>query len=140
MSCNCNCNPNFHKSVSLTATGTITVTNPNNVSNLDPFIFVLTTNPSNIITGAPVNLSVVINGGEVPIHNRLGLPISSDRLRVRKSYYGYYVVPTTGTPYVIFLNTPCNIAFAMSSASAAVTQGSDSGTNNSSSTRSSSKS
>ena len=30
-------------------------------------------------------------------------------------------MPETGTPYVILLNTPCDIAYAMSSASVAVT-------------------
>ena len=134
MSCNCNCNPNFHKSTALTAAGLLTVTNSNNISNLDPFDFVLTINPSNIITGVPVNLTMTINGTAVAIHNRLGLPISSDRLRVRKCYYGYYVVPATGDPYVIFLNTPCNIAYALSSASVAVA------TPNTSTTRSAAKS
>lgn len=122
MSCICNCNPNFHKSVGLTADGVLTISNPTNISNLDPFEFVLTINPNTVIAGAPVNYTITVNGVPVALKNRLGLPISTDRLRVRKPYYGYYVVPTGGDdPYVIFLNTPCNIAFALSSASVVAT-------------------
>ena len=35
-------------------------------------------------------------------------------------YHGYYIVPTTGTPYVILVDTPCDLAFAVSSAAVAV--------------------
>ena len=122
MSCNCNCNPNFHKSVGLTPAGVLTISNPTNISNLDPFIFVLTINPNTVITGAPVNYTIAVNGVPVALKNRLGLPISTDRLSVRKTYYGYYVVPSGGDdPYVILLNTPCNVADALSSASVAAT-------------------
>ena len=49
------------------------------------------------------------------------LPISTDRLTPRRRYLGRYIVPSTGTPYVILLDTPCNIAYALSSAAVAVT-------------------
>ena len=120
MSCFCN-NPNFHKSIALTADGVLTVTNPNNVANLDPFFFVLTICPNTVITGAPVNYTVTINGAAVALLNRFGLPISTDRLKTRKIYYGNYIVPATGAPYIILLDTPCNIAYALSSASVALT-------------------
>lgn len=119
----CKCNPNFHIATSLTTTGLLSVTNPNNVANLDPFIFVLAVNPNNIITGAPVNYTMTINGATVDVLNRYGLPISTDRLTPRRRYLGRYIVPSTGTPYVILLDTPCNIAYALSSAAVAVTTG-----------------
>lgn len=53
--------------------------------------------------------------------NRVGLPISTDHLQSRKRYHGYYIVPTTGTPYVILVDTPCDLAYAVSSAAVAVT-------------------
>lgn len=116
----CNCNPDIHKATSLTTAGVLTVTNPNNVANLDPFVLILCVNPDNVITTAPVNYTLTINGATADLLNRFGLPISTDRLCKRKPYHGYYIVPTTGTPYVILLDTPCNIAYALSSASVAL--------------------
>ena len=117
----CNCNQNLHKSVSLTATGLLTVTNPTNIANLMPFDLLLCTNPDSIITGAPVNYTITINGATAELRNRYGLPISTDHLRTRRIYHGRYIVPATGTPYVILLNTPCDIAYALSSAAVALT-------------------
>lgn len=121
----CNCNPNFHKSTALTADGVMSVTNSNNVANLDPFFLVLTINPNTVITGTPVDYSITVNGANIALKNRLGLPISTDRLRRRRLYEGRYVVPSTGGPYVILLDTPCNIAYALSSASVAVASTTD---------------
>lgn len=115
------CNPNLHKSVSLTATGLLTVTNPTNIANLMPFDLLLCTNPDSIITGAPVNYTITVNGVAVELKNRVGLPISTDHLRTRRVYHGRYIVPATGTPYVILLDTPCDLAYALSSAAVAVT-------------------
>lgn len=119
----CNCNPNVHKVTNMTEAGVLTVTNPNNISNYDPFVLIMCVNPDNIITGAPVDLTVTINGTAVALHNKYGLPISSDRIRPRRRYIGNYIVPATGAPYVILLDTPCNIAFAGSSAALAATSG-----------------
>ena len=58
--------------------------------------------------------------GDEEDKNKLGLPISTDHLCPRKRYRGYYVVPETGDPYVILLNTPCDLVYAMSSASVAL--------------------
>ena len=137
----CNCNPNVHKVTNMTTAGLLTVTNPNNIANLDLFILIMCVNPSNIITGAPVNLTMTINGATVDLLNKYGLPISSDRLAPRRRYIGRYIVPATGTPYVILLDTPCNIAYALSSASVALASGSTDttgdSTNSTNSTRSS---
>lgn len=121
MTCICN----LHKATNLTTGGLLTVTNPNNIANLMPFDMVLCLNPNNIITGAPVNYTITINGTVATVLNRFGLPISTDHLEPRKVYHGRYIVPATGTPYVIFLNTPCDIAYAISSASVANTTDGD---------------
>ena len=117
MTCNCN----LHRATSLTTGGLLTVTNSSNIANLMPFDLVLCLNPSAVILGAPVDYTLTVNGATAELKNRLGLPISTDHLQSRKRYRGYYVVPETGTPYVILLNTPCDIAYAMSSASVALT-------------------
>ncbi len=117
----CFCNPNLHRATALTTDGLLTVTNPSNISNLDPFILILCVNPDTVITGAPVDYTITINGAPVALKNRLGLNISTDHLRSRKAYHGYYVVPPTGDPYVILLDTPCSLAYAMSSAAAPAT-------------------
>ena len=123
----CMCNPNVHRATALTTAGLLTVTNSTNIANLDPFVLILCVNPNNVITGAPVNYTMTVNGVTVPLENRLGLPISTDRLRTRRAYHGYYVVPVGGDPYVILLDTPCNVAYALSSASVAKTTSEDSG-------------
>ena len=119
MTCNCQ---NLHRATSMTTGGLLTVTNANNIANLMPFDLVLCLNPSAVILGAPVDFTLTVNGATAELKNRLGLPISTDHLQSRKRYKGYYVVPETGTPYVILLNTPCDIAYAMSSASVALTE------------------
>lgn len=113
----CNCNPNFHKTLTLTQTATnlvATVSNGTNISSLDYFELVLCQNPSSVITGEPLPYQVNVNGTNVSLLNKYSLPIYSDRLRVRKRYYGSYVVPTTGTPFVILWNTPDCPAYATS--------------------------
>ncbi len=113
----CNCNPNFHKTLTLTQTATnlvATVSNGTNISSLDYFELVLCQNPSSVITGEPLPYQVNVNGTNVSLLNKYSLPIYSDRLRMRKRYYGSYVVPATGTPYVILWNTPDCPAYATS--------------------------
>lgn len=117
----CNCNPNFHKATALSTAGLLTVTNPNNIANLMPFNMVLCVNPDSVITGAPVNYTITINGTVATLLNRFGLPISTDHLETRRVYHGRYIIPTSGDPYVILLDTPCDIAYAVSSASVAKT-------------------
>lgn len=117
---NCNCNPNFHRVTALDATGLLTVTNSTNIANLSPFELVLCVNPDSVITGAPVDYTLTINGTTAELKNRFGESISTDHLQTRKRYKGRYMVPATGTPYVILLDTPCNIAYALSSAGVTV--------------------
>ena len=117
MTCNCN----LHRATNLTTAGVLTVTNSNNIANLMPFDLVLCLNPNNVITGAPVNYTITVNGVAVPLLNRVALPISTDHLMSRKRYKGYYIIPTSGDPYVILVDTPCDLAYAVSSASVAVT-------------------
>lgn len=124
MTCNCNCNnlnPYFHKSTSLQLVEggeeaasyvSISVTNSTNIDSLDYFELVLTINPNTVVTGAPVAFKINVNGTDVTLLNRYSLPINTNRLNVRKRYYGAYVVPTTGDPYVILWNTPTNPAYA----------------------------
>ena len=114
MTCNCE---GLHRATSLTTGGLLTVTNSNNIANLMPFNLVLCLNPDAVILGAPVNYTLTVNGTDVALLNRFGLPISTDHLASRRVYRGRYIVPATGDPYVILLNTPCDIAYAMSSAS-----------------------
>lgn len=99
----------FHKSTALTVTGgnlVMTVTNSTNISNLDDFELVMCQKPSNVVTTAPIPMQITINGTAVSLLNRYSLPIYSNRLSPRKKYYGAYVVPTTGDPFVILFNTP----------------------------------
>ena len=122
MACNCNyTNPYFHKSSSLqlipagedtSAYVSMSVTNSTNIDSLDYFELVLTINPNTVVTGAPVPFKINVNGTDVSLLNRYSLPINTNRLNVRKRYYGAYVVPTTGDPYVILWNTPTNPAYA----------------------------
>lgn len=118
----CNCNPNFHKVTNLTSVGTdtqtgvlMTITNSTNISNLDYFELVLCVNPNTVVTGSPVPYTIEVNGTAIPLNNKYNLPIYTDRLQTRKRYYGAYVVPTTGDPYVILWNTPNCPAMAVSS-------------------------
>lgn len=117
MTCNCN----LHRATNLTTAGVLTVTNSNNIANLMPFDLVLCLCPNTVITGAPVNYTVSVNGLTVPLLNRVALPVSTDHLMPRKRYHGYYIVPTSGDPYIILVNTPCDLQFAVSSASVAKT-------------------
>lgn len=112
----CNCNPNFHKTLSLTQTATnlvATLSNSTNISNLDYFEVVLCQCPNTVITGEPLPYQFTVNGTPVNVLNKYSLPIYSDRLKPRKRYYGSYVTPATGDPYVILWNTPCDRAYAM---------------------------
>lgn len=102
--------PFFHLGTSLTTAGRLTVSNPNNIASGERFILALALNPDSIITGAPVNYTVTINGTAVNIINIFGARVSTDKLDPRIPYRGYYFVPTDGSdPYVV-LNTytiPC---------------------------------
>lgn len=124
MACNCNCNitnPYFHKSTSLqlipagddtSAYVSISVNNSTNIASLDYFELVLTINPDTVVTEGPVQFKINVNGTDVALLNRYSLPVNTNRLNVRKRYFGAYVVPPTGDPYVILWNTPSSPMYA----------------------------
>lgn len=117
--CLYNYNPYFHKVTALeqvggeTPTGVnMTITNNTNIGDLAYFELILTVNPNTVVTGTPLPYTLTINGETANLVNNVGLPIYTNRLNMRKRYYGRYVVPETGDPYVILLNTPSNIQYA----------------------------
>ena len=121
----CNCNPNFHKTLSIAQTDgnlVATISNATNISSLDYFELVLCQNPNTVITGSPLPILLTVNGENTTLLNKYSLPISSDRLKPRKRYYGSYVVPATGSPYVILWNTPDCPAYAVSQIVAVATE------------------
>ena len=117
---NCNCCPNLHKTTGLSAAGLLSVTNPNNVGNFDKFCLVLTICPDSVITGVPVAYTVTINGTAVPVIDKWGYPITSDRLRTRTLYKGRYVT-VAGVSHVTLLNV-CDDEAAIASAVAAASE------------------
>lgn len=123
-----NYNPTFHKGITLTpdpaetpTSLVMTVTNDGNISSLENFTLVLARNPYSVITGDPVPFQVTVNGTNVSLLNKYSLPIYSNRLSMRKVYYGSYVVPDEGDPYVILWNTPSNPAYATPNVTAPTT-------------------
>lgn len=108
MTCNCNC-PYIHKTTAISATGLLTVTNATNVGNFDPFCLIMTINPDSVITGAPVEVTVTINGAAVPVLDIWGYPITTDKLGVtRTKYKGRYI--DSETPHITLTNVVSNEA------------------------------
>ena len=99
MTCNC---PFLHKTTALSDAGLLTVTNATNVGDFDRFCLVLTISPDSVITTAPVDYTITINGSAVPIWDRWGYPITTDRLVTRKCYKGRYI--ESATPHVTLMN------------------------------------
>lgn len=99
MSCICS---TIHTSTALSTAGLLTVTNPNNIGDFDKFTLVLTINPDSVITGEAVPYTITINGTAVPIVDRWGYPITTDRLSARKGYVGRYI--DSETPHLTLLN------------------------------------
>lgn len=91
MTCMCNC-PCLHKTTAISDAGLMTVTNDANVGNFDMFCLVLTISPDSVITGVPVKYTVTVNGTAVPVVDRWGYAITSDRLATRKCYKGRYII------------------------------------------------
>lgn len=107
MTCNCNC-PFKHTTTALSTAGLLTVTNDTNVGDFDRFCLVLTINPDSVITTAPADYTISINGNDVPILDRWGYPITTDVLCVRKCYKGRYI--ESDTPHVTLMNVLSNTA------------------------------
>ena len=107
MTCRCNC-PYKHLTTALSTAGLLTVTNADNVGNFDKFCLVLTINPDAVITATPADSTITINGTAVPILDRWGYPITTDRLCTRKCYVGRYI--DSETPHLTLLHVCSNIA------------------------------
>lgn len=92
--CNCNC-PNIHFSTTLTYTeGTnliIGTTNSTNIVSKQPFCFVIRQRVSDVVTGAPVPVFMTVNGSAANLYDKYHLPMTSDRLKCRFLYKGWYV-------------------------------------------------
>lgn len=101
----CNSCPNLHKTTALSTTGLLTVTNDTNVGNFDKFCLILTINPDSVITTAPVAYTVTINGAAVPIIDRWGYPVTTDRLCTRTLYKGRFIT-TGGASHVTLITVP----------------------------------
>lgn len=105
----CNCNKSCHKIKTVVSNGTnviLTVTNSNNISSLDCFNFSTGCKcVSDTVTGSPLPVLITVNGTNVALENKYGLPILSNRVPCRSR--GAYVVPDSGSPYVILFDTPC---------------------------------
>jgi hypothetical protein len=119
---NCNCCNNLHKTTALSTAGLLTVTNPNNVGNYDRFCLVLTICPDSVITSTPVAYTVTINGTAVPVVDRWGYPITSDRLRTRTLYKGRYVT-VDGVSHVTLINVCDDVPASTVAATASTTGG-----------------
>lgn len=100
MACNC---PYCHTTTALSTAGLLTVTNATNIGDFEKFNIVLTINPNSVITTAPAEYTVTVNGAAVPIVDRWGYPITTDILRVtRRCYVGRYI--ESATPHVTLMN------------------------------------
>lgn len=116
-----------HLATTVTADGLLTVSNATNVPNGAWFNLRLAFNPSSIITGAPVNYTLTVNGAVVELRNTYAARVSSDKLCPRVTYRGYYFVPTDGEdPYVV-IDTGCCPCSSQSSAVAAAATNSETG-------------
>lgn len=105
---NCIC-PYVHKVSSLSEAGLLMVTNSTNVGNFDSFCLIMNIDPDGVITGAPVDVTITINGAAVPVLDIWGYPITTDVLGVcRTKYKGRYI--ENATPHVTLTNVLSNDA------------------------------
>ena len=100
--------PYKHTTTALSTAGLLTVTNANNVGDFDKFCLVLTICPNSVITSAPVPYTVTINGAAVPIWDKWGYQITTDRLCTRTPYHGRYI--ESATPHITLSNALSNEA------------------------------
>lgn len=85
----------------------LTVTSSNNIGNGDIFIFRCPVTIRDNIISEPVPVFCNINSTNIPIKNKFGQQINSDR--VPKRAFGYYIADSqaeTPAPYVILVTTP----------------------------------
>lgn len=104
----CNCIKLCVETVTATDTNVVlTVSNSTNISSLQCLNFGVPycKSISDVVTGEPLPVQITINGTAVSLLNKYSLPIMSNK--VPKRAKGYYVVPATGSPFVILHTTPC---------------------------------
>ena len=106
----CNCNKNAHKITDVTVSTTavaLTAENSTDISDMQKFnIFMGKTITG--ITAGPVPVTINVNNTAIPLKNRFGQQILSNKVPLGYSI-GYYVADTAATtpaPYVILLSTP----------------------------------
>lgn len=109
--CNCADKTHYLETVAVTDSNvTLTVTNSTDISSLDCFTFKTgCKSVSDVVNGSPLPVLISVNGTPVSLYNKYSLPILSNRVPRRSR--GAYVVPTSGSPYVILFDTPickCN--------------------------------
>lgn len=94
MNCFCGC-PNIHFSNTLTYVAdtslTIATTDSTNIVSKQPFCFVLRQRVSDVVTGAPVPVFLTVNGASANLYDKYHLPVTSDQLKCRTIYKGWYV-------------------------------------------------
>lgn len=102
--------PNYVHIVNTVTAGassvSLTVTNADNISESELFIFRCPKCISELITGAPVPVTINVNGADVPLKNMYGKQILSNRVPKRSRNGRYMVDSASGTaaPYVILLD------------------------------------
>jgi hypothetical protein len=88
----------------------LTVSNSTNISSLDCFNFSAGCQSiSDVVTGTPLPVQIIVNGVAISLLNKYSLPILSNRVPCRSR--GAYVAVDGVTPYVILFDTPyrkCN--------------------------------
>ena len=103
----CNCNKHVVSKVTATETNVaLTVSNSTNISSLENFNLSVpcNVNVSSVVTGSPLPVQIIVNSTAVNLLNKYSLPINSNHVPRRAK--GAYVVPTSGTPYVILFTSP----------------------------------
>ena len=102
-----------HRVETITATDTnlvLTVSDSTNISPYERFDFYFPDFKTirSVITGAPLPVLISVNGTNVTVYNKNFEILESDEIPRRSM--GRYIVPETGTPYIVLYNTPqeCN--------------------------------
>ena len=98
-----------HRVENVTATAAnviLTVSESTNISPFERFDFYFPQceGIGNIVTGEPLPVLISVNGANITVLDKNGLPLDSDKVPRRSQ--GRYIVPDAGTPYVILYNTP----------------------------------
>lgn len=105
----CNCE-NIHRVVTVTNTGTtieLTLTDSANIGDMEPFNIICRKPVSALVTGAPIEVTAVVNGAAIPVKNIYGQPLMSNVVPLGLTC-GKYIIDNSGTtpaPY-IWLRTP----------------------------------